>query len=238
MQQGKARVAGPAVIVALDFPSAHEALAMADRLDPALCRVKVGKELFTRCGPSIVRDLQARGFELFLDLKFHDIPNTVAGAVAAAVDLGVWMANVHALGGRRMMEAAARASAGSGTLLTAVTVLTSHRAEDLPEVGIAVSPADEVLALGRLAMEAGLDGLVCSAQESLALRGALGSQPLLVTPGIRMPGDAADDQSRTATPADAIRQGVSYLVMGRPVTRAADPVGVLRTINADIAGIR
>ncbi len=236
MVAGKDSVMGPRIIVALDFPSLDEAVAMADRLDPALCRVKVGKELFTRCGPDAVRVLQQRGFGIFLDLKFHDIPTTVAGAVAAAADLGVWMVNVHALGGRRMMEAAARACVGSSTLLTAVTVLTSHRPEDLAEIGIAGSPSDTVLALGRLAMQSGLQGLVCSAQEASLLRRELGSNPVLVTPGIRPAGDAADDQSRTATPADALRAGASCLVIGRPVTRAADPLRTLRTITAEIAG--
>lgn len=228
----------PSVIVALDVPSAAEACALADRLDPALCRLKVGKELFTRVGPSVLQALHDRGFQVFLDLKFHDIPNTVAGAVSAAADLGVWMVNVHALGGRRMMEAALQARAGSPMLLTAVTLLTSHRPQDLLEIGLAADAGQGVRQLAALAMAAGLDGVVCSAQEAVRLRADLGRQALLVTPGIRPVGTGTDDQSRTATPADAVACGVDYLVIGRPLTKAPDPLGLLRTINAEIAGIR
>lgn len=223
------------IIVALDYRLAADALALADRLDPGQCRLKVGKELFTRAGPDVVKALHARGFDVFLDLKFHDIPNTVAGAVSAAADLGVWMVNVHALGGRKMMQAAHQARQGSRTLLTAVTVLTSHSASDLAEIGLPDSPQDTVLQLAALAMDSGLDGVVCSAQEAALLRGQLGATPLLVTPGIR-PADAArDDQSRVATPVDAMRAGVSYLVIGRPITQSDDPAGKVLTINAEIA---
>lgn len=218
------------IIVALDFPDARSALVLVDQLPPGCCRLKVGKELFTREGPSFVQALQARGFEVFLDLKFHDIPNTVASAVAAAADLGVWMVNVHASGGRRMMTAARERllQSGHATLLTAVTVLTSMERADLAEVGIDREPLAHVRALARLTADCGLDGVVCSAQEAPTLRGELPSGFLLVTPGIR-PADApADDQRRTMTPAEAMRAGVSHLVIGRPVTKAADPVRALQ----------
>ncbi|TNF35452.1 MAG: orotidine-5'-phosphate decarboxylase [Gammaproteobacteria bacterium] len=225
----------PRVIVALDYPSADAALALADQLDPSQCRLKVGKELFTSAGPEVVKALHARGFGVFLDLKFHDIPNTVAGAVSVAANLGVWMVNVHALGGRKMMQAAHEARQGSPTLLTAVTVLTSHSAGDLAEIGLGSDPQAAVSALAALAMDAGLDGLVCSAQEARMLRQQLGPRPLLVTPGIRPAGSAAGDQSRVMTPVEALQSGVNYLVIGRPITQADNPASVLRTINADIA---
>ncbi|HEY9036670.1 MAG TPA: orotidine-5'-phosphate decarboxylase [Pseudomonadales bacterium] len=229
-------LAGPRIIVALDYASDRDALALADRLDPQSCRLKVGKELFTHAGPNVVKGLQSRGFDVFLDLKFHDIPHTVAGAVSAAVDMGVWMVNVHALGGRRMMQAAHHARAGSATLLTAVTVLTSHSAQEWSEIGLPGTPSEAVLKLAGLAMESGMDGMVCSANEAALLRGQLSDQPVLVTPGIRPAGSAQDDQSRVATPADAMRAGVSYLVIGRPITQADDPAGEVRTINAEIVG--
>ncbi len=231
----QANNADPRVIVAMDYDVLADALSLADRLDPGQCRLKVGKELFTRAGPEVVKALHARGFEVFLDLKFHDIPNTVAGAVSAAVDLGVWMVNVHALGGRKMMQAAHQALQGSQTLLTAVTVLTSHSASDLAEIGLPGNARDTVLQLAGLAMDSGLDGMVCSAQEATALREQLGANPLLVTPGIRPAGAVRDDQSRVATPAEAIRSGVSYLVIGRPITQSDDPAGKVLTINAEIA---
>ena len=224
------------IIVALDFPDARSALVLVDQLPPGCCRLKVGKELFTREGPSFVQALQARGFEVFLDLKFHDIPNTVASAVAAAADLGVWMVNVHASGGRRMMTAARERllQSGHATLLTAVTVLTSMERADLAEVGIDREPLAHVRALARLTADCGLDGVVCSAQEAPTLRGELPSGFLLVTPGIR-PADAPeDDQRRTMTPAEAMRAGVSHLVIGRPVTKAADPVLALQGFISDI----
>lgn len=224
------------IIVALDFADADSALALVARLDPALCRLKVGKELFTVAGPDLVRTLVARGFEVFLDLKFHDIPNTVAAACRAAAGLGVWMLNVHASGGRRMMAAAQAALADlpKPPLLIAVTVLTSMSAEDLGEVGISAAPADQVLRLARLAHACKLDGVVCSAQEAAMLRAELGAGFRLVTPGIRPAGAEAGDQRRVMTPAEALRAGATDLVIGRPVTAAADPLAALEQIQSDI----
>jgi orotidine-5'-phosphate decarboxylase len=227
------------IIVALDFPDAASALALAERLDPALCRVKVGKELFTAAGPELVRALVARGFEVFLDLKFHDIPNTVAAACRAASGLGVWMLNVHASGGRRMMMAAQEALADlpKRPLLIAVTVLTSMSAEDLSEVGVADAPADQVLRLARLTQACQLDGVVCSAQEAALLRADLGPEFRLVTPGIRPAGAEAGDQRRVMTPAQALQAGATDLVIGRPVTGAPDPLAALKAIQSDIRNI-
>jgi orotidine-5'-phosphate decarboxylase len=222
------------IIVALDFPDASSTLGMLDKLDPALCRVKVGKELFTRCGPELVRKTSQAGFEVFLDLKFHDIPNTVAGAVSAAVELGVWMVNVHASGGPAMLEAARKALGSSKTLLTAVTVLTSLSADDLRAVGVDSAPDQQVLRLATLSASCGLHGVVCSAQETGLLREKLPRDFLLVTPGIRPAGDAAADQKRIETPGAAIARGSSYLVIGRPITQAADPVAKLRAITQEI----
>lgn len=224
------------VIVALDFADADSALALVARLDPALCRLKVGKELFTAAGPDLVRTLVARGFEVFLDLKFHDIPNTAAAACRAAAGLGVWMLNVHASGGRRMMAAARAALADlpKPPLLIAVTVLTSMSAEDLGEVGISAAPADQVLRLARLAHACKLDGVVCSAQEAAMLRAELGAGFRLVTPGIRPAGAEAGDQRRVMTPAEALRAGATDLVIGRPVTAAADPLAALERIQSDM----
>jgi orotidine-5'-phosphate decarboxylase len=226
------------IIVALDFPDAKGALALASRLDPALCRVKVGSELYTAAGPALVEKLQQSGFGVFLDLKFHDIPNTVAGSCLAAADLGVWMINVHALGGRATMEAARSALARkrAAPKLVAVTLLTSIGAADMGEMGLAGDPREAVSRLARLAQACGLDGVVCSAQETAALRGQLGAGFWLVTPGIRPEGAAADDQKRVATPRQAIAGGADYLVIGRPITRAPDPLAALRAINAEIAG--
>lgn len=227
----------PRIIVALDFPDAQGALALAQRLDPKQCRVKVGKELYTAAGPSLVEQLQRSGFTVFLDLKFHDIPNTVAGACAAAAQLGVWMINVHALGGRAMMAAAREAVAKSRKppRLVAVTLLTSMAAADMADVGMAGGPQDAVLRLARLAQASGLEGVVCSPQEAGALRRQCGKDFLLVTPGIR-PADAdRDDQQRVATPRSATEAGANYLVIGRPITRAADPLAALRAIQAEIA---
>jgi orotidine-5'-phosphate decarboxylase len=220
------------VIVALDFPDAGSALAAAGRLDPALCRVKVGKELFVAAGPAIVGQLHERGFEVFLDLKFHDIPNTVAGACRAAARLGVWMLNVHASGGSAMMRAAREAVAAFSRppLLIGVTVLTSLSDAELGEVGFAGSAVDNVGRLARLAAASGMDGVVCSAQEAAMLREALGAGFVTVTPGIRLAGEAKGDQSRVATPGDAVRLGAHYLVIGRPVTQAADPAATLQSI--------
>jgi len=220
------------VIVALDFPDAGAALAAAGRLDPALCRVKVGKELFVSAGPAILGQLHERGFEVFLDLKFHDIPNTVAGACRAAARLGVWMLNVHASGGSAMMRAAREAVAAfpRPPLLLGVTVLTSLSDAELGEVGFAGSAADNVARLARLAASSGLDGVVCSAEEAAMLREALGAGFVTVTPGIRLAGGAKGDQSRVVTPEDAVRLGAHYLVIGRPVTQAADPAATLQSI--------
>ena len=224
------------VIVALDYPDAAGALALADQLSPADCRLKIGKELFTATGPSIVRAVQERGFELFLDLKFHDIPNTVASAVATAADLGVWMVNVHASGGRRMMTAAAeKLQQGKyATKLIAVTVLTSMERSDLAEIGLDVDPLQQVLRLASLTADCGLDGVVCSAQEAAALREALGENFQLVTPGIRPASSDAGDQRRVMTPEQAKTAGVSYMVIGRPITQAADPASALRAINQSL----
>ena len=226
----------PKIIVALDYPQAAPALDLALRLEPALCRLKVGKELFTAAGPQLVEQFMQRGFEVFLDLKFHDIPNTTAQACKAAAVLGVWMVNVHALGGRRMMEAAreAVAQAARPPRLIAVTVLTSMAQEDLSELGINATPADMVLRLATLARDSGLDGVVCSAQEAALLRREFGGDFCLVTPGIRPADAAADDQSRIMTPRAALENGASYLVIGRPITRAADPLRALQEISQQI----
>ncbi|MDT8384933.1 MAG: orotidine-5'-phosphate decarboxylase [Gammaproteobacteria bacterium] len=232
------KTADPRVIVALDFSTAEQALNLARKLDPAQCRVKVGKELFTRTGPALVEQLQQMDFELFLDLKYHDIPNTTAQACRAAAELGVWMVNVHALGGRRMMEAAREAVANSRhqPLLIAVTILTSLDGPELAEVGLAGEPLDNVLRLARLAEASGLDGVVCSPQEVATLREIVADDFHLVTPGVRPAGTAAGDQKRITTPEDAIRQGSSYLVVGRPITQADDPLAALAAINASIHG--
>jgi orotidine 5''-phosphate decarboxylase, subfamily 1 len=227
---------GPRVIVALDYPDARPALALAEQLDPARCRLKVGKELFVRAGPALVEALQRRGFEIFLDLKFHDIPNTVAGACRAAAELGVWMVNVHALGGSAMMAAAREAvdRAAKRPLLIAVTVLTSHGGDTLQELGIEQTPAQLVQRLARLAHAQGLDGVVCSAQEARMLKQAEGDDFRLVTPGIRPATAEAGDQQRIATPAQAIADGVDYLVIGRPITQAARPLEALAAIEREI----
>lgn len=230
----------PRIIVALDFADAASALALAARLSPRACRVKVGKELFTAAGPALVEALVQRGFDVFLDLKYHDIPNTVGQACRAAAALGVWMVNVHALGGRAMMSAAREAveAAARRPHLIAVTLLTSLGQADLSEVGIDATPQSAALRLARLAQACGLDGVVCSAQEASPLRAALGARFLLVTPGIRPSGAAADDQSRIATPRGAIDSGASYLVVGRPITRADDPAAALHAIRQEIDGMQ
>jgi orotidine-5'-phosphate decarboxylase len=224
------------VIVALDYPSAPAALDLARQLSPALCRVKVGKELFTRAGPAIVEQLQHLGFEVFLDLKFHDIPNTVAGAVHAAAELGVWMVNVHASGGRRMMEAAVAALAKftQRPILLGVTVLTSMSDQDMQELGYHDSVQQRVSRLATLAADSGLDGVVCSAQEASALRVQCGQQFCLVTPGIRLAGDDAADQRRVVTPAAALAMGSDYLVIGRSITAARDPQAALQRVHAEL----
>ncbi|MBT3011465.1 MAG: orotidine-5'-phosphate decarboxylase [Candidatus Thiodiazotropha sp. (ex Lucina aurantia)] len=225
------------VIVALDYSRQDRALALVDRLDPSLCRLKVGKEMFTRLGPSFIEVLRGRGYEVFLDLKFHDIPNTVAAACDAAADLGVWMMNLHASGGRRMMEAARERleSRSNHPRLIAVTILTSLTGEEIQEIGFSGDPADNVLRLAKLAQQSGLDGVVCSPREAEMLRGDLGHDFLLVTPGVRPKQATQDDQRRVMTPADAINAGSSYLVVGRPITAAADPIQALQSINLEIA---
>ena len=225
------------VIVALDYADAKSALTLVDRLEPSACKFKVGKELFTAAGPAFVATVAQRGFDIFLDLKFHDIPNTVAQACKAAARLGVWMINVHALGSRAMMNAAREAieSAPRKPKLIAVTVLTSMAERDLREVGIDASLPDEVMRLAMLAGDCGLDGVVCSAHEAAAIRDRLGSDFLRVTPGIRLPEDSAGDQKRVMTPQVAIQSGASYVVIGRSVTHAADPLAVLARINHEIA---
>lgn len=224
------------VLVALDFPDQAPALDLVSRLSPDLCRLKVGKELFTRCGPALVETLQSKGFEIFLDLKYHDIPNTVAGAIRAAAELGVWMVNVHAGGGRRMMEAAAEAvqSADHKPLLIAVTVLTSMSDEDLLEMGYTETTEQRVLRLAALAQDSGMDGVVCSAQEVLRLRRERGEDFCLVTPGIRLAGDASGDQRRVVTPADAMANGSNYLVIGRSITAADNPLKALEQVHRDL----
>ncbi|NNL07216.1 MAG: orotidine-5'-phosphate decarboxylase [Gammaproteobacteria bacterium] len=224
------------IIVALDFPDDSGALALIDRIDPDLCRLKIGKELFTRCGPDLVRKIVNQGYDVFLDLKYHDIPNTVANACKAAADLGVWMLNVHALGGPAMLAAAREALTDKDSpVLIAVTILTSSSEDDLQAVGINQTPQVMVEKLAVLAKDQGLDGVVCSAQEAGALKSILGREFILVTPGIRLPTDDAGDQKRIVTPVDAIRQGSDYLVIGRPITQADDPVQKLLTINSDIS---
>lgn len=224
------------IIVALDAKSQYEALTIVDQLDPSLCRVKVGKELFTHEGPSVVKTLQDRGFEVFLDLKFHDIPNTTAQAVCAAADLGVWMVNVHASGGRKMMETCVeRLKAGNyQTQLIAVTVLTSMGREDLRDIGLDIEPVEHVKRLAKLTQESGLDGVVCSAQEAKILREMLNADFALVTPGIRPEGSNADDQKRIVTPKQAMLHGSTHLVIGRPITKAERPTEMLKSILASI----
>jgi len=226
----------PKVIVALDFDAADKALALVDQLKPEMCRVKVGKELFTRAGPQLVKQLIEKGFDVFLDLKFHDIPNTVAKACAAAADLGVWMVNVHAQGGPKMMEAArdAVASVSHRPLLIAVTILTSLTDDDLRAVGLQGGAEENVLRLAKLAEQCGLDGVVCSPMEVLTLRDQLGTNFKLVTPGIRPAGSSKDDQSRVMTPKTALLAGSSYIVVGRPITQAKHPLAALQAILTEI----
>ena len=227
---------GP-LIVALDVDTADDAVMLAKKLDPAKVRVKVGKQLFTREGPQVVHRLRELGFQIFLDLKFHDIPNTVAKAVVAAADLGVWMVNVHAAGGERMMRAAIQALEGRDArpLITAVTVLTSMSEQDLVEQGIEQPPIERVVNLAKMASASGLDGVVCSAEEASILRAELGDAFLLVTPGIRLPGDDAGDQRRVVTPQAAMVSGASYLVVGRSITDADNPSAAISTILESIA---
>ncbi len=229
-------VASPRVIVALDFPSEAAALSLIERLEPDRCRLKIGKEMFTRLGPAFVRRVIDAGFEVFLDLKYHDIPNTVAAACEAAADLGVWMLNVHASGGRRMMEAAVERLArhAERPRLVAVTILTSLGAGELAEIGFSGTPEDNVRRLAGLAADCGLDGVVCSPREAATLRAERGEDFLLVTPGVRPASASLDDQTRVMTPGDAIRAGASHLVVGRPITAAADPLAALTAIDAEV----
>ena len=225
----------PRIIVALDFPGAEPALALAAQLDPQLCRVKAGKELFTAAGPQLVEQLMRKGFEVFLDLKFHDIPNTVAGACKAAAGLGVWMVNVHALGGRKMLSAAREALPPGKTRLIAVTLLTSMGRDDLADIGLSGEPEAVVQRLAGLASACGLDGVVCSALETARLRQMMGKDFCLVTPGIRPLDVSVDDQQRVTTPRQAMANGADYLVIGRPITQAIDPLGMLQRLHAEIA---
>ena len=227
---------GP-LIVALDVSSESAAMVIAHQLDPNRCRLKVGKQLYTREGPMVVTKLQALGFEVFLDLKFHDIPNTVAAAVEAAADLGVWMVNVHASGGSRMLRAAAEAleCREKRPLLTAVTVLTSMSSDDLCEIGITAAPLHQVRHLALLASRAGLDGVVCSAQEASSVREVTGDEFLRVTPGIRLPGEEVADQRRVLTPVDAMVSGATHLVMGRSITSNPTPSCVVDAVLASLS---
>lgn len=225
------------IIVALDYADAASALKLVNQLDPKLCHVKVGKELFTAVGPQFVEELSRAGFGVFLDLKFHDIPNTVAKACAAASNLGVWMLNVHASGGLEMMQAAQQAVSNNTKkpILIAVTVLTSMNQASLNQIGISTDLATHVLNLAKLTQHAGLSGVVCSALEAPILRQQLGKDFCLVTPGIRPANASLDDQSRVVTPADALQNGASYLVIGRPITQAANPLKALEAIYAECA---
>ncbi|QQX78306.1 orotidine-5'-phosphate decarboxylase [Shewanella sp. KX20019] len=226
------------ILVALDYDNRNDALQLIDKLDPDMCRLKIGKEMFTLFGPQMVNDIHDRGFDLFLDLKFHDIPNTVAKAVSAAAELGVWMTNVHASGGLAMMEAAKRALENYGDkapLLIAVTVLTSMSDEELRLLGINVPASEHVLRLAALTKQAGLDGVVCSAQESNLLKAKFGQEFKLITPGIRPVGSDKGDQHRVMTPPQALAAGSDYLVIGRPITKAADPLKALQDIYQSIA---
>lgn len=225
------------VIVALDYETQTEALNLVDQLDPTLCRLKVGKEMFTTLGTEFVKTLHKRNFDVFLDLKFHDIPNTVARAVRSAADLGVWMVDLHACGGLRMMEAAKEILLPYGKdapLLIGVTVLTSMEELDLLQIGIDASPMEQVIRLANLTLRAGLDGVVCSPQEVAILRQHCGEQFKLITPGIRPQGSDLGDQRRVMTPKDAIKAGSDYLVIGRPITQATNPAAMLAQINQSL----
>lgn len=231
-------VSASPILVALDYADKNAALAFADSISPQDCRLKVGKEMFTLFGPEFVRALHDRGFEVFLDLKFHDIPNTAARAVVAAAELGVWMVNVHASGGERMMSAAREALMPYGKdapLLIAVTVLTSMEKADLEGIGIMQAPADYAERLARLTHNCGLDGVVCSAQEAVRIKSACGPAFRLVTPGIRPEGSAAGDQRRIMTPRQAVQAGVDYMVIGRPITQSQNPTATLRDILNSLA---
>ena len=229
------------VIVALDYDNQTDALAFVDRIDPNSCRLKVGKEMFTLFGPDFVKELHKRGFSVFLDLKFHDIPNTCSKAVRAAAELGVWMGNVHASGGERMMTASREIIEPYGKdrpLLIGVTVLTSMEQQDLAGIGLDVAPQEQVVKLASLTKNSGLDGVVCSAQEASMLKQELGQSFKLVTPGIRPVGADVGDQKRIMTPTKAIESGSDYLVIGRPITQAKNPAEVLTSINNDLLQVK
>ena len=225
----------PRIIVALDFSTAEQAMLFTARLDPGTCRVKVGKELFTAAGPRLVEKIIGKGFDVFLDLKFHDIPSTVANACRVAAGLGVWMMNVHALGGRKMLSAAREAVPPGSAKLIAVTLLTSMGRSDLNDVGLSGEPDDVVRRLAVLAHDCALDGVVSSALEAAELRKTMGKHFCLVTPGIRPAGVPLDEQKRVTTPLQAIRNGASYLVIGRPITKASDPALLVQQLNDEIA---
>ena len=228
------------IIVALDFDSSSRALNFVDNLDPKLCRLKIGKELFTAAGPNLVEAMIEKEFDVFLDLKFHDIPNTVASAVQVAAGLGVWMLNVHISGGSTMMQSAKDAILSHRDrkpILIGVTVLTSMSSTELSEIGIDNNLKDHVVKLAKLAYQSGLDGVVCSAEEAKLLRNSMPADFILVTPGIRREQDAAGDQKRVITPSQAIRNGSDYLVVGRPITQAASPSAALAAFNSEIASV-
>lgn len=228
----------PYIIVALDLPTESKALTIVEQLNPEQCRLKIGKEMFTRYGPDLVKTLIAKGFEIFLDLKYHDIPNTVTQACIAAAELGVWMVNVHALGGGKMLQAARDAlekTPGKRPLLIGVTILTSMTQQDLPEIGLAGTLTENVLILARLSQKYGLDGVVCSAAETTLIRNQLGEDFCLVTPGIRPLGSNPDDQQRIMTPTQAITAGSNYLVIGRPITQAVNPQQMVEQITAEFS---
>jgi len=228
------------IIVPLDFNTVEQALELVEKLQPDLCRLKVGKELFTKAGPVLVEKLIDKGFDIFLDLKFYDIPTTVAKACAVAADLGVWMVNVHASGGSEMMSLAREEieKKSQRPLLIGVTILTSMNQEALTELGIQCSVEEQVMRLAQLTSDAGLDGVVCSAHEVKMLRDNLGEKFKLVTPGIRPGGSNKDDQKRVMTPEQAINAGSDYLVIGRPITQAADPDQALKDISEEISAAR
>lgn len=227
----------PRIIVALDFSSAIDSLRLVEKLDPSVCRLKVGKELFTAAGPQLIEKLMLQDFDIFLDLKFHDIPNTVASACKVASSLGVWMVNVHALGGRKMLMAARNAIPQGTTKLIAVTLLTSMNQDDLDDIGLQGKPQQIVERLARLTNDCGLDGVVCSALEAVHLRQLLGDDFCLVTPGIRPSDSQVDDQKRITTPQQAILNGANYLVIGRPITQAQDPLLMCQQLNSEITGL-
>ncbi len=235
MNQGSSMQSKP-IVVALDFDNGKKALDLVDRLDPKRCRLKVGKELFTSEGPQLVEALHKRDFDVFLDLKFHDIPNTAAKAVAAAANMGVWMVNVHASGGQRMMEAAVQAIQGfqKKPILIGVTVLTSMEQSDLAGIGLDVTPQQQVERLAKLTQQSGLDGVVCSAQEAQSLKQLCGTEFQLITPGIRPSFAQQGDQRRVMTPSQAMEVGVDYMVIGRPITQAKDPIEALTLIEKEL----